>query len=103
MSTWPPQRQDVLQEELQTIAERAPGHWSFCVREAGQMIAEVEADVVKSPASTIKVAILIMVLQEVAAGRAALGQMLPIGPERAGGAGVLNVLASVQQLSLAEV
>jgi len=103
MSMWPRQGRDALQEELHAIAEQAPGHWSFCVREDGQTVAEVEAGMVKSPASTIKVAILVMALQEVAAGRAALDQMLPVGQERAGGAGVLNALPSVKQLSLAEV
>ncbi|MGC0271688.1 serine hydrolase [Pseudactinotalea sp. Z1739] len=103
MTTWPEKNQHALQQHLTTIAREAPGHWSFAVREAGQVIAQVEAHRVTTPASTIKVAVLLMVLQDVAEDQLTLEQVLEVPEERVGGSGVLVHLPSVQRLTVAEV
>ena len=103
MTTWTDENQHTLTEELTRIAREAPGHWSFAARESGRQVAAVDAEQAKTPASTIKVAILVMVLQEVAAGRLSPDQTLVIPRDRVGGSGVLTALPSVQRLTIAEI
>lgn len=103
MTTWQKVNQQALHRELTGIAEQGPGHWSFAVREDGQVIAGIDADQPTTPASTIKVAVLVMVLQDVAEGRLALHQMLEIPEQRVAGSGVLVHLHSIARLTVAEV
>src|SRR5690625_167917 len=103
MMSWPPESQHTLQQELTTIAHHAPGHWSFAVRESGTQIAGVDPRRIATPASTIKVAVLVLVLQEVAANRLRLEDEIPVPDDRVGGSGVLVVLPSVQRLTVAEI
>lgn len=103
MTSWPNENQHTLQQDLTTLARESPGQWSFAVYEGGTPIAGVDADRITTPASTIKVAVLVLVLQEVAAGRMRLEDRLDIPTERAGGSGVLVVLPSVHRLTIAEI
>lgn len=105
MTIWAPDTRRTMQAELEEVAQSAPGHWGFAVRESGDLIAAVNADDVMVPASTIKVAVLVLTLQEVAAGRLAWGQLLPIADpgQRVGGSGVLVWMPNVTELSIAEI
>lgn len=99
---WPAQSAVALQERLGILAEESPGAWAFAVREQGRTVASVHGDAVVPAASTIKVALMILALQEVAAERCTLGSVLEIPDERVGGSGVLRLLPSVRALPLGE-
>lgn len=105
MTIWAPAARRTLQTELERLAEDSPGHWGFVVRESGELVAAVNADDVVVPASTIKVAVLVLILQEVAAGRLRWDQVLPIPDpaQRVGGSGVLVSMPTVDELSIAEI
>ncbi|NEE01858.1 serine hydrolase [Phytoactinopolyspora halotolerans] len=91
-----------LQGILRDLAASSGGTWSFTVREDGRTVATVDGDLEVRAASTIKVPLLILALQDVAAGRRALDEMLPVPAERVGGAGVLKLMPSVRALPLVE-
>ena len=102
MTTWPPCVAEALRSDLAELASRSAGSWAFSVRESGRPVASVSGDVVMPAASTIKVALMALVLADVAAGTRSLDEPCAVPAERAGGAGVLSVLPSVRSLPLGE-
>ncbi|PSL04789.1 beta-lactamase class A [Haloactinopolyspora alba] len=93
---------DALRGELDALARRSPGRWAFSVRESGRPVASVSGSVVMPAASTVKVALLALVLVDVAAGERSLDDPLPVPDRRAGGTGVLDLMPSVRALPLGE-
>ncbi|WP_166355324.1 serine hydrolase [Phytoactinopolyspora limicola] len=102
-TTWAPGPATALRAELETLATTSPGRWAFAVRESGHQLASVNGDTVMPAASTIKVALMLFVLRDIAVGRRSLDDVLDVPDVRAGGAGVLNALPSVRRLRLDEV
>ncbi|AYY13633.1 serine hydrolase [Actinobacteria bacterium YIM 96077] len=99
---WPAQNVAALQRDIGTLATSAPGRWGFAIREQGRAVASINGATAMPAASTIKVALLIMALQEVAAGRCELDRSLPVPERRVGGTGVLRLMPSVGALRLDE-
>lgn len=93
---------DGLRGELDALARRSPGRWAFSVRESGRPLASVSGAVVMPAASTVKVALLALVLADVAAGDRSLDDPLPVPDRRDGGTGVLDLMPSVRSLPLGE-
>ncbi|WP_162449987.1 serine hydrolase [Phytoactinopolyspora mesophila] len=102
-TTWPAEHATKLRSELNSIAAAQHGRWAFAVREGGGLVASVNGDEVMRAASTIKVALLILALQDVEAGQCRLDSELDVPEERAGGSGVLKLMRSVRTLPLREV
>lgn len=73
------------------------------MRDAGGVVAGVDADREVPAASVIKVLLLVAVLDEVEAGRRSLDERVAVPRERVGGAGALALLPSVTDLSLDEL
>lgn len=70
----------------------------------GDEVLAIRADQAKPSASTIKIAILLALLEQVDAGHHQLSERIAITPgNRVGGTGVLRTLPSVEQLTLAEL
>ncbi|TCP53458.1 beta-lactamase class A [Tamaricihabitans halophyticus] len=91
-----------LTRELNAHASTGDGQWHFSVWEHGSPVVSLNGAVPVTAASTIKVPLLVVALQDVAAGRRSLNDEVAIPVERVGGAGVLRLLPSVTRLSLAE-
>jgi len=101
-TTWPQDVADGLRDDLAQLADRSAGNWAFSVRESGRSVVAVHGDVVMSAASTIKVALMALVLADVAAGKRSLDEPCQVPDDRAGGTGVLDVLPSVRSIRLVE-
>ncbi len=84
------------------MADRSPGRWAFAVRESGRPVASVDGAAEMPAASTIKVALMTLVLADVATGRRGLDDTCHVPPSRSGGSGVLSMLPSVRAISLGE-
>ncbi|NED98479.1 serine hydrolase [Phytoactinopolyspora alkaliphila] len=102
MPAWPRHSAGTLGEQLAGLAAESPGTWAFAVREQGRAVASVRGDVVVPAASTIKVALMVLALQDVEAERCRLDSVLRVPDERVGGSGVLRLLPSVRALRLDE-
>lgn len=79
-----------VQRSLQRIAAENLGRWAFSVRERGTLTASVNGGTQVPAASTIKVALAVLVLQCVEGGRTGLTDSLIVPSSRAGGAGLLK-------------
>jgi beta-lactamase class A len=90
-----------LRREIQTLAAAAPGHLSAVVVGADGLTVEVDGGRVVPAASTIKVPILLTVLERVAEGTSRLQEPVHIGEDRVGG-GALSLVPSVTELPLVE-
>ncbi|WP_129669108.1 serine hydrolase [Phytoactinopolyspora endophytica] len=101
-TAWAEGRVTVLRRALESAATSTDGVWGFAVRERGETVVSVNGDVAMRAASTIKVPLLILALQDVAAGHRELSDVLVVPGERVGGAGVLRLMPSVRQLRLDE-
>lgn len=100
---WAAPRTDRLRSGLAQLAEGGPGRWAFAVWEQGQPVVSLNGAEPVPAASTIKVPLLVLALQDVAAGRRDLDDDVPVPAERAGGAGVLRLLPSVGRLRFGEL
>ncbi|HLS15991.1 MAG TPA: serine hydrolase [Beutenbergiaceae bacterium] len=103
MDRWAPPVVAELELVLHALAEENPGQWAFSIREDGRPIVSVDGDRVVPAASTSKVALLVLALQQVATSGRDLADRLQIPRDRVGGSGVLRALTSVHELTLAEV
>ena len=93
----------MLADEIRSATRRAPGQVSVVVQDAGGVVLDLDGGRVVPAASTIKVLLLVCALGRVADGRADLAGPVALPPERVGGAGALQLLPSVRQLTLAEL
>ena len=85
------------------MVRRAPGRVSVVVQDAGGVVLDHDGGRVVPAASTIKVLLLVCALRRVADGRSRLAEMVSLPQERVGGAGPLQMLPSVRQLTLGEL
>ncbi len=99
---WPAGTREELAARLDYLARDAGGTWSFAVAEGGT-VAAVQPDFVHPAASTIKVPLLIAVLEDVARGACELSEPLSVPEQRTPGSGVLRMLPSVSALSVEEM
>lgn len=103
MDRWDPPVVAELEQQLHALTEEHPGQWAFSIREDGRPIVSVHGDRLVPAASTSKVQLLILTLQQVATGGRDLADRLQIPDDRVGGSGVLRALTSVEELTLGEV
>ena len=93
----------MLGEEIRSTLRRAPGRVGVVVEDAEGLVLDVEGSRVVPAASTIKVLLLVCALGRVAEGLWGLDQPFTLSRERVGGAGALDMLPSVGELSLDEL
>src|SRR4051794_34622704 len=92
-----------LAQPLADMVAAAPGTVSVVVADRSGVVVDVGGGRVVPAASTVKVPVMVALLQQVARGEVGLGDRVRLGERRVGGSGPLAALASVSQLPVGEL